>query len=123
MGDRLASAVSGREGGQALGVEPGDEVGDRVAGAAAGGAGGLLIVAAVGDGQEHGGAGDVDGGCGLRPAETSEFLALGVGQRPEGVFLAARHDGLRGARGRRSYMGTSIMATGKPSDPLVVRQA
>ena len=42
--------------------------------------------------------------------------ALGLGERAEGVLLAARHGGLRVTRGHRSYMGRPIMATHKPND-------
>jgi hypothetical protein len=78
-----------RGGGQAFGVEAGDEMRDGVAGATAGGEGGLLIVVAARDGQEHGGAGDLDGGCDLRAADSGEFQALGFGERPEGILLTA----------------------------------
>jgi len=61
--------VAGRQRGEALGVEAGDEVRDGIAGAAAGGAGGVLVVVAAGDGQEDPGPGDLDGGCRLGPAE------------------------------------------------------
>ena len=45
--------MRGVEGGQALGVEAGDQVGDGVAGPAADGAGGVLVVVAVGDQEEQ----------------------------------------------------------------------
>ena len=73
---RPPAAVAGRQGGQALGVEAGDQVGDGVAGAAAGGAGGLLVVVAAGDGQEDAGPGDLGGRGGLRPAELGQGLPL-----------------------------------------------
>jgi hypothetical protein len=95
--------MAGHEGGQALDIEPGDEMGDGVAGAAAGGAGGLLVVITASDGQEHGGPRDLGGGRGLRPAELGRGGALVVGERPEWILLAAGHDDLHVSGGRPSY--------------------
>jgi len=81
--------VAGREGVQAFDVESSDQVRDGVAGATTCGASGLLIVAASGDGQEHRGPGDLDGGCDLGSAELGEGVMLGVGERPERILLAA----------------------------------
>ncbi len=115
--------MAGVEGGDALGVEACDQAGDGVAGASAGGAGGLLIVVAAGDGQEHGGPRDLDGGCGLGPADLGQCQSLVVGERPERILLAARHGGLPGvAEAANCNDGRDIMATSKPNDPLVVRQ-
>jgi hypothetical protein len=91
MDERMASAMPGRQGGQALGVEAGDQVRDGIAGTTAGRAGGGLVVVTPGDGQEHGGSGDLDGGCGLGPAETSECLAFDISERAERIHLAAGH--------------------------------
>ena len=88
IGPRLAAAMAWREGGQALGVEAGDQVRDSVAGSS-------LVVVAARDGQEHGGAGDLDRGCGLGPTDPREFLALEFGERAERVLLATRHGGLQ----------------------------
>ena len=88
--DRLTTAaVAGREGVQAFDVESGDQMRDGIAGAATCGASGLLIVAASGDGQEHQGSGDLDGGCDLGSTDLGEGVVLGVGERPEGILLAA----------------------------------
>src|SRR5262249_54227260 len=95
IGPRLAAAMAWREGGQALGVEAGDQVRDGVAGAPPGGDDSSLIVVAARDGQEHGGAGDLDRGCGLGPTDPREFLALEFGERAERVLLATRHGGLQ----------------------------
>src|SRR4051812_8655114 len=43
---------------------------------------------------------------------------LVVGERAEGILLAAGHGGLRGSRSRRSYPGRVIMARRNPNDPL-----
>jgi hypothetical protein len=94
-------------------------VGDGVAGAAAGGAGRVLIIVAACDGQQDLRPGDLDGGGDLRAAELSEFLTLRFGEFAERVLLAARHGGLRGARGHHRNPNPGIMDTGKPSDPLV----
>ncbi len=95
--------MTGRNGGQALGVEAGNQVRDRVAGASSGGAGGLLIVVTSGDGQEHDGPRGLDRGSGLRSAEQGQGGDLVVGEGPERILLAAGHDGLRGIRSRLSY--------------------
>ena len=102
------AAVAGRQGGEALGVEAGDEVGDGVAGAAADGAGGVLVVVAAGDGQEDLGADDLGGRGGLRAAELVQFLPLRLGQLAERVLLLAGHGGLRGARGRHRTPNRSL---------------
>ena len=78
IGPRVAAPMAWREGGQALGVEAGDQVRDGVAGATPGGDGSSLIVVAARDGQEHGGAGDLHRGCGLGPTDPREFLALAL---------------------------------------------
>ena len=68
----MASAVARRCGGQALGVEAGDQMRDGIAGTAAGRACGGLVVLTPGDGQEHGRPGDLGGGCGLGSAEVGQ---------------------------------------------------
>src|SRR6267154_357008 len=88
---RLPTALAWCEGGQTFDIEPGDQVGDGVAGASAGVACGLLVVIAAGDGQEHGGSSDLDGGSGPRPTEIGQGLPLGIGERPERILLAAGH--------------------------------
>ena len=60
----VSPAVARVECAQPLAVEPGDQVGHGVAALAPGGASGLLVVGAVGDGQEHDGTGDPNGRCG-----------------------------------------------------------
>jgi hypothetical protein len=79
------------EGGEALGVEAGDEVRDGGAGAPPDGDGSLLVAVAPGHGQEHGGACDTGGGLGLRTTDLAEGEGLLGGERPERVVLAARH--------------------------------
>ena len=81
IGPRLAAAMAWREGGQALGVEAGDQVRDSVAGSS-------LVVVAARDGQEHGGAGDLDRGCGLGPTDPREFPLPTVVQRRARVHTA-----------------------------------
>ena len=88
--------MPGRQCGQALGIEAGDELRDGVAGAPADGTGRGLVVVAARDGQQELGAGDFDGGCGLGPAELEEGLSLLGGQLTERVVLAAGHGGLPG---------------------------
>jgi hypothetical protein len=98
-------------------------VGDGVAGASADGAGRVLVVVAACDGQEELGPNDLDGRGDLRAAELVQLLALLLGQLAEWVLLAAWHGGLRGVRGRHGSPNPSVMATSKPSDPLVLKQA
>ena len=98
VGRPPAAAVAGRQRGEALGVEAGDEVGDGVAGAAADGAGRVLVVVAGGDGQEDLGPDDLGGRGGLRAAELDQFLPLRLGQLAERVLLAAGHGGLPGVQ-------------------------
>jgi hypothetical protein len=68
--------MPGRQGGQAFGVEAGDEVRDRVTGATAHSVGRGLVVVAAGDGQEELGSGDFDGRSHLGPAQLDQGLVL-----------------------------------------------
>ena len=116
---RSATSMPGRQGGQALGVEAGDEVGDRVAGATAHGVGRVLIVVAACDGQEELGSGDLDGRSHLRPAQLDQGLVLLGRDLAERVVLAARHGGLPGVtEAANCNGGRDVMATSKPNDPL-----
>jgi hypothetical protein len=56
---------------------------------------------------------------GRRPRSTFFRISIRFGNRHRPGF-AARHGGLRGARGWQSYRGRPIMATGKANDPLPV---
>jgi hypothetical protein len=94
--------MNGRQGGQPVSIEAGDQVGDGLGRASADRAGGLLVVIAAGDGQEDLGPDDLDGGTDLRSAELRQRPAFGFGERPEGVLLATRHGGLRVVRGHPS---------------------
>ena len=89
VGPNSAAAVTGREGGPALSVEPGDEVGDGVTAAAAGGLRRRLVLSPVGHGAEHAGASDLDGGRGRGAAQGGEVLALAVSEGAERVLPAA----------------------------------
>src|SRR5262249_13345027 len=121
LGAPPAAAVARTQRGQALAVEACDQRGDGIPGLAAGGAGGLLVIGAVGDQQQHLGAADLGGGSGLGPAQLSQEVALLVAERPERVFLAAGH--ASAPPGVAVIANAQIMATHKPSDPLVVSQS
>ena len=85
--------MPGRDGGQSLAVEPGDQVGDRVPALAADRPGGVLVRMAVADQQDQGSPGDLGGRCGARPVEAGEFALLGGGEPAEWVLLGSGHTG------------------------------
>jgi hypothetical protein len=87
----VAPAVARVEGGQSFAVEPGDQVGHRVATPAACGPGSLLVIGAVGDGEEDDGPGDASSRFGTTAAQAGQLLALVIGQWAERVLPAAGH--------------------------------
>lgn len=76
---------------QTLAVEPGDQVGDGVPALATGRSGGLLVVGTARHRQEYDGAGDANGGRGVRPTQASQLVTFLTCERAERILPAAGH--------------------------------
>lgn len=72
-------------------VKVGDQIGDGIPRAMPGGFGRCGVAFTIGHGQKCLGPSDVGSGLGVGAADANEQLAFVVGERSEGIFVAARH--------------------------------